>query len=73
MVYVPGRKQRASMAWFLVSWCKFNRVVRASRYKLLSDAVMVPGYRTDKRHWRSFAVEVMAEPDNSHGAGTVGV
>ena len=35
----------------------------------LSDAVMVPGYRTDKRHRRSFAVQTLAEPDSGPGAG----
>jgi hypothetical protein len=38
-----------------------------SRYKLLSDAVIVPGYRTDKTHWRSVAVEVRPKPVSSHG------
>ena len=69
---VPGRKQRASMAWFLASWYKFNRVVRASRYKVLSDAVIVPGYSTDKRYWRSVAMKIGPKADDSHGAGFVG-
>jgi hypothetical protein len=73
MVYVPDRKHKAGTAWFLVSCFKFNRVVRASRYKVRSDAIMVPDYRIRRRYWRSFAVEIKTKLDNGPGAGTVGV
>jgi hypothetical protein len=70
MVYVPDRKQKEGTAWFLVPGYGFYRAVRASRYKVLRyDAVMVPGYRTDKRHWRSFAVHTFSEAEIYHGAG----
>ena len=68
MVYVPDRKHKAGTAWFLESWYKFNRVVRASRYKALNDAVMVPGYRIRRKHWRSIAVQIKPKPDNSPDA-----
>ena len=44
-----------------------------SRYKLLSDAVIVPGYSIDKRHWRNVAMKAGLKADNSHGTGIVGV
>ena len=44
-----------------------------SRYKLLNDTVVVPGYSIDKTHWRSVAMIIGPKVDDSQGAGIVGV
>ena len=38
-----------------------------SRYKLLGDSVIVPGYCIAKRHWRSVAMEIGPKAVCSHG------
>ena len=55
------------MAHFLPSGYRVLWTLRVSRYKVDRSREFIPGYKFGCGHWRSVAVQIVSEPEISHG------